>query len=173
MIKCYTCKIEKPESCFHNDKRSKTGKRDICKPCCTIYRREHYRKNKEVGRQQVRMWQAKNPDKVKKSYKKWATKNPLRLLYKQVKMRAKQRGWEFSLVYEDLKVPETCPILGIPLFWKSGRSDNSPSVDRINSKKGYTPENVQVISWRANRIKNDATPEELTLIANYMKGKNA
>ena len=43
--------------------------------------------------------------------------------------------------------------------------DNSPSLDRIDSSKGYTPDNVWVISRRANIIKHDATLEELLLIS--------
>lgn len=62
-----------------------------------------------------------------------------------------------------LKLPDTCPVLGIPLDYTSGkgtRCDNSPSLDRINSLDGYTLGNVIVISWRANRIKNNGSPEE-------------
>lgn len=76
---------------------------------------------------------------------------------------------------ETIELPEYCPMLGIKLnydgYEKSGwsRTDNSPSIDRIDSTKDYTLDNIQVISWRANRIKNDATPEELRKIADYME----
>ena len=68
-------------------------------------------------------------------------------------------------------LPIHCPMLGIPLDYtrEISRSDNSPSIDRIDSNLGYTPDNVHVISWRANRIKNDSTPDELTAIADYMR----
>ncbi|MFA5142511.1 MAG: hypothetical protein WC471_06100 [Candidatus Woesearchaeota archaeon] len=71
-------------------------------------------------------------------------------------------------------VPDNCPMLGIQLNYDGtggegwSREDNSPSIDRINSTLGYTKENIQIISWRANRIKNDSTPEELMMIAQYM-----
>lgn len=76
------------------------------------------------------------------------------------------------------ELPDHCPILGIKLNYDgtnesksgySGRMDNSPSIDRIDSNKGYTADNIHVISWRANRIKNDSTVEELRLLANYME----
>jgi hypothetical protein len=76
---------------------------------------------------------------------------------------------------ETLEIPDVCPILGLTLNYdgvkKSGwtRTDNSPSIDRIDSSKGYTIGNIQIISWRANRIKNDSTPEELMKIAKYME----
>jgi hypothetical protein len=73
------------------------------------------------------------------------------------------------------KLPSVCPMLGKPLNYEGTgregytREEYSPSLDRIDSSKGYTKDNIQVISWRANRIKNDSTPEELMMIAKYMQ----
>jgi hypothetical protein len=64
---------------------------------------------------------------------------------------------------ETMNLVDTCPILGIPLdysFGKGVRTENSPSIDQIIPGAGYIPGNVIVISWRANRIKNDGSPEE-------------
>jgi hypothetical protein len=47
--------------------------------------------------------------------------------------------------------------------------DNSYSLDRIDSNKGYVKGNVWVISRRANVIKNNATLEELELLTNNLK----
>lgn len=65
--------------------------------------------------------------------------------------------------------PEYCPILGIKLDYETnGRQENSPSFDRLDPTKGYISGNVQIISWRANRIKNDGSAEEHQKIANYL-----
>ena len=92
-------------------------------------------------------------------------------LWKSAEKRAKQRGMEFSIKYEDIKIPECCPLLDIPLVKHSTRQRHydAPSLDRINSKLGYTKENTWVISHRANQIKNDATLEELQKITNNFK----
>jgi hypothetical protein len=79
--------------------------------------------------------------------------------------RAKEKGIPFSLTAADISVPSHCPVLFIPLG--TGERDNAPSLDRIVPAKGYVPENVIVISQRANRIKNDATPQELHNIAEF------
>lgn len=72
-------------------------------------------------------------------------------------------------ILNTIKIPKFCPVLGIKLDYENTvqKKDNSPSIDRINSNNPYTIENIHIISDRANRIKNDATPEELIKIANY------
>ena len=90
-------------------------------------------------------------------------------LFHAAKRRAKQKNLEFAISIEDIKVPSHCPMLGIPLYPTTGKCAhaNSPSIDRLDSRKGYTPENIIVISHRANTIKGNATLEELRLIARY------
>jgi hypothetical protein len=62
-----------------------------------------------------------------------------------------------------------CPVFGLELDWfAEARKENSPSFDRVDPKLGYIKGNVQIISARANRIKNDGTAEEHRLIAAYM-----
>lgn len=86
--------------------------------------------------------------------------------------RAKERGLPFSITMVDIKIPTHCPALGIPLSFSNQRfNPNNPSLDRITPKLGYVPGNVQVISWRANVIKHDATPDELMRIALFVQNK--
>lgn len=88
-----------------------------------------------------------------------------RIIWKRLKSSAKRRGIPFELSIVDinnLSFPVTCPILGIPLKHNRGKpKDDSFSIDRIDSTLGYTPDNIQVISYRANRLKSDASMEEL------------
>lgn len=82
------------------------------------------------------------------------------------KSRARKKGFEHNITIEDIKIPNTCPLLGIQLI--KGRNSvhpNSPTLDRIDSTKGYVKGNVWVISYKANTIKSNATPEELLTIA--------
>lgn len=69
----------------------------------------------------------------------------------------------------DIIVPPICPILNIELKVGNGKAnDNSPTIDRIEPQKGYSKENIAIISHKANRIKNDATIEEHEAIVVYM-----
>lgn len=86
--------------------------------------------------------------------------------------RSKTKNLPFDLVIEDLEplLKPNCPILGIPMRpsrGKQGPSDNSPSLDRIVPEEGYVRGNVVIISGRANRIKSDATLDELIRLARY------
>ncbi len=106
-------------------------------------------------------------DYAKEYYKR--PKNKKRNWFNQIKNRATKKGIEFDLVIEDISVSEYCPLLNIKLEF-GGKRDTSPSIGRIDPSKGYTADNVWVISYRANRIKNDATFDELaTLVGNLKK----
>jgi hypothetical protein len=88
--------------------------------------------------------------------------------------RARRDGLPFTLTRENLlPLPTRCPVLGIKIDYERepirGAHEDAPSLDRTDSKKGYVPGNVRVISSRANRIKNDGTLEEHEAIVAYME----
>ena len=100
---------------------------------------------------------------------------PEEILCRSARGRAKKHGLEFCLDPQDICIPENCPLLGIPIIQNLGRrgpAPNSPSLDRIDSEKGYTKSNVWVISHKANTIKSNATVEELRMIADGLERKN-
>ena len=86
-------------------------------------------------------------------------------IIKRLKQSAKKRGIEFNLTssdIDDIGFPVTCPVLGIPLKWHRGEpQDDSYSFDRIDSTKGYIAGNIQVMSVKANRAKNNLSEAEL------------
>lgn len=95
----------------------------------------------------------------------------LGMLMYQIKCRSKKLGYEFDLDHTKIYKPTHCPLLGIEIEYnaKGKAGGNSASLDRIDSRKGYTQDNVWIISWRANRIKSDATVEELELLTKNLK----
>ena len=124
--------------------------------------------NKEKIKARIAADKAANPQKYYE-YKKTTHRNhPETRLLALARARAKKLGREFDIDKSDIIVPDTCPVLGIKIFiGEDGFQDNSPTVDRIDSTGGYTKGNVIVVSWRANRIKCDATVEELKAIADF------
>jgi len=59
-----------------------------------------------------------------------------------------------------------CPALGVIMEF-GGDRETSPSIDRIKPELGYVEGNVIWVSYRANRIKNDASIEELRRVADF------
>lgn len=90
------------------------------------------------------------------------------------KKRAKEKGLEFSLATEDIEdaMPHDliCPALGVKLtLGKPYVSNTSATIDRKDNTKGYVKSNIQILSYQANTMKRDATPDELLKFANWIQ----
>lgn len=145
------CKI-----CFHfKELCDFRGKRNVCKQCNN---HKEWLRRKNNG-----------------SMVKWRENHQENVIFTRTRSVAKQKNIPFNLDLSDIIIPEFCPILGIKLqksYIKGNPLPSSPSVDKINPKKGYTKGNIAIISFRANRIKNDATEEELQKVLDYVKHQN-
>jgi hypothetical protein len=108
---------------------------------------------------------------VKHSMSRRVDKDPRYSMWLGAGRRCRKSGRDFNIEPNDIpEIPEFCPILGIKLkVNNNGPTDESPSLDRIDSTKGYIKGNIRVISNRANRIKSDATYDELKLIYEDLK----
>lgn len=166
---CSKCKQELPLDSF-NRGNSLYGRRSFCREC------EKKIKNtpeKRKRRRELELERRKNKDYVLRTNerdKKKRLLNPRHWLWASAKNRAKKKGLEFSISENDFEIPEICPLLEIPMHKNPECAcNNSYSLDRIDSSKGYIPGNVWVISNRANRIKGDATLEELELLVRNLK----
>jgi hypothetical protein len=90
-------------------------------------------------------------------------------LFMKARGRAKDQGVPFDITVEDIVIPDLCPVLSIPLVrGKGGWAEGSPTLDKIIPSLGYVPGNIAVMSWRANRLKQDGTLEELRAIVEWM-----
>ena len=104
------------------------------------------------------------------SSKKWNANNKDLLALKRIKDRARDNGLLFDLEVQDVTPPPICPGFGFALERSTNGKPTkfSPSVDRIDPTKGYTKDNVQVISNLANAMKQNATKEELIVFAKWI-----
>lgn len=97
---------------------------------------------------------------------------------------AKKRGQrgrldceEHTITTDDImklkeKQDNKCVYSGLELVWKR-HSPNKASIDRIDSTKGYTPNNIQLVTKLVNQAKNNLTHDEfVNLISAIYKNLN-
>lgn len=101
--------------------------------------------------------------KLKEKRQKWVESHFEWNLWSQTKRRAKYNQIEWNLELDDIVIPQYCPLLGCELTRLQGQGLiwTNASIDRIDNTKGYTKENIQVISRMANSMKQHASKEQL------------
>ena len=110
-------------------------------------------------------------DRANKRYRA----NPIPQLISGFRKRAKKQSVPFNLTVDDMKdliknATDMCPALGVKMEIAklyANDSNYSPSFDRIDPKKGYIKSNIVIVSNRANRIKSDATVDEIRKVADF------
>lgn len=143
MQECRICKRLLPDECFQKNRTNKSGLDYRCREC-----RKLEAKRRRESNYFVEYCRTKRGE-------------------------CKQKGIPFNLTPEYLESIWTgvCPIFHTELHRASeGKgSHKSAHLDRLDPDKGYVIGNVAWISGRANRIKYDATIEELRAIADWME----
>lgn len=143
------------------------------------YSRVYQAANKEKIAERMRAWREKNFDRVRareRSYTqinheliraRWESR-PAERAFTHARDRAKQRGIAFELsrpdIYERVRRGR-CELTGILFLDAIGtvkdRAFYAPSIDRIDSTKGYTLDNVRIVlsglnimmnTWGADKI---------------------
>jgi hypothetical protein len=174
MKECSKCKIVKDLGLFYKDSGNKTGYRSNCKECQNKARDKWAIENKNKLDEMAKSYRQRPDVKIKRNADQhiWRRKNLNWELWYKAKTRSQKLNCPFDLERSDIIIPHKCPILDIELFISSNNiGDHSPTVDRLDPSKGYIKGNITVISARANRIKNDATLEELEKIYCWVKEK--
>lgn len=153
---CRKCCTEKPEAEFYKNGRYLSSH---CRACARI-RYQQWKK-------------AQTPEQIRARHAKYAATYRAGAglsaeeawLRRASIIRSRKGGSRAGLrAAIQAKMVSRCPLLGVALIYETqGRAipDNYATIDRIDSSRPYGPDNVWVISSRANRMKNDATADEL------------
>lgn len=175
---CSTCGMLKDLDQFHAHS-TRDGRRSKCVECEKKRRAADRIKNIErerrrdraryradpVRRLNTQRLRAANSERYKANDIRRHVADPRKKMLRTARLRAKMYGRECTIILADIFVPKFCPLLGIPIYVGTKQvKNNSPTIDRKDSAKGYVRGNIWVISWRANRLKSDSTLEELKLI---------
>jgi hypothetical protein len=165
--KCTRCKLLKPREEFFPRPAAADKLSSQCRECNRECCRISYAKSKAQNGGKCHRVRSCLKRRENRTETDWKLIN----MYWSAKKRSRKKGRNFDITPEDVLAlyVERCPILGIELDWEvegaKRASDSSPSLDRIDSTKGYSKDNIWIISLRANRIKSDGSPEELMAIA--------
>lgn len=128
---------------------------------------------KRLARERTRRWRESNRQKCIDSDRAYRKKHPIRHLIAQAKQRSKGK-LDFDIEEKDfLPLPVECPVLAFKLIY-GARTGGRPhpcsaSLDRFDNSKGYVKGNVNIISWRANELKKDASSKELLDVVEYIE----
>lgn len=147
-------------------------------------RKNRYYENNEPDKEKQKLYSQKYQENLteeekelqkqrrREHMKRRRMENPVKFMVYDAKKRAKKKDIEFTISESDISIPRFCPVLGIELRQGDGKREaSSPSLDRFDNNEGYIPDNVRVISCRANALKNDAELWEMELIVKYMRGE--
>lgn len=96
----------------------------------------------------------------------------------KAKTRCKRNGLPCTITREWIieRLVEPCPLTGRQFDMTVGsgrRSPDAPSLDRIDPRLGYTPENTRVIVTHANLALSNFQDEELIRLAKDILGRLA
>jgi len=90
--------------------------------------------------------------------------------FREARKGAEKRNINFELTINDLKTlyeqqGGLCALSGIKMTFKPGTrkriSRTKLSIDRMNNNKGYTKDNIQLITWHANLAKGTWSSKQL------------
>ena len=142
---CKDCGKEKDPSEFYNNRN---GKHNFCKPCYVLRNKRYQQDYRDRNRFAIRM--------------------------RSCRARSKEKDLPFNLTEDYLKEIWSgyCPVFNtaLNLDAKKGVLGHA-QLDRIVPSLGYVEGNVVWLSERANRIKDDATLEDLERLVEWLKSK--
>ena len=155
ILHCPVCGNDLPYYKFIIARKSHTGRMWCCKDC--------YETNPGISKNNFRKkFDSEFKTLIYTQKRESRLRNFIHSMWKAAKKRAKERGLDFNIEESDIVIPKICPILEVPLeFGTKNNYNYSPSLDRIDNTKGYIKGNIQVISKKANTMKNSATLQEL------------
>jgi hypothetical protein len=137
---CFKCKNSKPLNLFFKHKQTGDGYHSWCKDCC------------------------KAGNKISRDKTNSTIEGRARIFLRNAKNSAIKRSQEFELTIKDVvnawqEQEQICAYSGREMTLRHGQL-NTVSIERIDSKIGYTKNNTILVCQAINRMKSDFSFEE-------------
>lgn len=137
--------------------------------------RAYYAANRDRLRAKMKEWREQNPEQAHKnnraSYAAQRASFPWKESLRGCERRARAKGLEFTLSPEWAKATWTglCTCSGLEFATerkeKKGPGMFSPSIDRIDPSKGYTPDNCRFVLSAVNSLKHAGSDSDMVKVA--------
>jgi hypothetical protein len=177
---CKTCKEKLSDEDFYIVERKEGYNRlhPSCKSCVLAYNRErHKRADVRDAKRAYNNERRKNPT-VAEAAKKCSEK-----FYESVAGRAKTlfkgasrrvvdtENFDITADWIESRISlGNCEVTGIPFDFSQhpvySKNPYSPSIDRVDSTKDYTKDNVRFVIWQVNMMRGEVSDEEMLVICN-------
>lgn len=170
MKTCLTCRETKDERSFYRNRHLKDGYNQYCKSCWKLY--TNNRRSRPEVRAKVRAQgrEYNNRPEIRARLDAWCRDNWASRIVHKAESHASQRtrkqksGITCTITREFIielweKQEGRCYYSGLPLVREMYKPD-SVSLDRIDTKRGYEPDNVALTCNAMNRAKNAHSEQE-------------
>lgn len=183
---CKKCDTIKPVSEFHNDAKRRDGKYPHCKECHYAYMRKRYYTNPNVKPLRLAAYARRKDDPDFIVAAKLRSEKHFQSLTGRAKslLRCAQRspdGCTIDLEWVKRGIEQgVCPVTGIAFDLTNGhqkitgRAKNpyAPSLDRIDPKGSYSPDNTRVVIWQYNMMKGEVSDAEMFYLCRLIAARH-
>lgn len=134
-----------------------------------LNRKKHNDRQRQKRASNTDWFRKREPEYYRRHRAKLLKDKPWAYLFKSRKSEARLKGIEFTLTHEWAAERWTgcCELTGLT-FEKnelSGPWPMSPSIDRIDQRRGYTPDNSRFILWGINALRGPGNDDTMIKIA--------
>ena len=161
---CSKCKKWFTEDHFNKDNTSLHGNRGgLCGECKDCQKQRYLKERARLLKDDNIAWKYKLQQALKGTKRRSKLKNT----YNDLDLQFLMYLWN--------KQNGKCAITGMDMTYEfyKGRVNTNVSVDRIDSSKGYTKDNVQLVCMVSNQMKNDLSMDQLlNLCSTILKHNN-
>lgn len=174
MFKCKTCQnLLSSDNYYFN---SKGGRNHACKDCIKKKNVESYNSSEEMRsmrKARVEKYKQEDPDyfiKNKQRGEKFyaSTVGRAKTLFKSAQRRSvnytEKVDFDYKWILKKLEAG-ICEVTGISFDFEkphdTSKNPYAPSIDRIDSSKGYCKDNVRIVIWQYNLMKGEIPDDKL------------
>lgn len=158
-------RIKNPEKYKRNWQKTQAKRKalGLIKPSDPAYQRMWRLKNKDAVNERERAYAKAHPEQWRRDIRN--LRSTLAGTIKYLCKKRNRKHLEDTLVNQFYFQYGRCAISNVIMTWGragEGRIPTHISIDRIDSSKGYTTDNVQLVCCVVNRMKSNMTHNELS-----------